>query len=133
MQKNTFVQGIWNARFWQTLTILWVILIFILCLVPASDLPQAEGIPNLDKIVHFTFYFTLIISSLITIKLLQKSVASILIVTGCFAMSFLIECLQAILPFNRSFSGYDLIANLTGLVCGWLVFFFIIKKSTRLI
>lgn len=122
MLQNNFIPGIRNARIGQLFTALWGIMIFILCLMPASDLPKVERIPNLDKIVHFTLYFVLTLSALVTIKLLRAKIKLTSVIAGFFLASLLIEILQAILPFNRSFSLLDLAANLAGLVAGWLIY-----------
>lgn len=100
----------------------WSLLIVILCLMPADDLPKEEWFPNLDKVVHFVFYLVLSMVVLF-ISTSPKSVPSpktrlILLFGG----SCLIEVLQLLLPINRSFSFLDLMANLIGLVIGWFLF-----------
>ncbi|WP_394340532.1 VanZ family protein [Mangrovibacterium diazotrophicum] len=97
--------------------------------MPASDLPKVERIPNLDKIVHFTLYFVLSVSELITIKLQKTKINSAFVIIGFFLGSFLIEVLQGILPFNRSFSMLDLVANLSGLLGGLLFYRFVISEK----
>jgi len=129
MLENNFIPGIRNAKITQVFTIAWGIMILILCLMPASDLPKVERIPNLDKIVHFTLYFVLSVSELITIKLQKTKINSAFVIIGFFLGSFLIEVLQGILPFNRSFSMLDLVANLSGLLGGWLFYRFAISEK----
>ncbi|RKD86209.1 VanZ like protein [Mangrovibacterium diazotrophicum] len=129
MLENNFIPGIRNAKITQVFTIAWGIMILILCLMPASDLPKVERIPNLDKIVHFTLYFVLSVSELITIKLQKTKINSAFVIIGFFLGSFLIEVLQGILPFNRSFSMLDLVANLSGLLGGLLFYRFVISEK----
>ncbi|WP_163718453.1 VanZ family protein [Mangrovibacterium lignilyticum] len=129
MVENNFIPGIRNYRLGQGFTLFWTFLIFVLCLMPATDLPKAEGIPNLDKIVHFTLYFVLTLSAFTTLKLMKTRINTILILSGFFSLGLLIEILQFILPFNRSFSVYDLIANSIGFISGWIVYrYFIANK-----
>ena len=129
MLENNFIPGIRNAKVGQLFTILWGIMILILCLMPANDLPKVEKIPNLDKIVHFTLYFVLSVSALITLKLLRSKINRFLVITGFFLASLVIEILQAILPFNRSFSLLDLTANLAGLATGWLLYRYVLSDK----
>lgn len=116
MNKNTLL------RVGELFTVLWTIIIFVLCLFPADDLPKEELFPNLDKVAHFTFYFVLSAASLLVLKLLKSEISVYLILLLIFLTSFLIEVLQLILPINRSFSLYDMLANTVGLFAGWLVF-----------
>lgn len=122
MLENNFIPGIRNSKLSSVFTVLWGCLIAVLCLMPADDFPKAEGFPNLDKIVHFTLYFILSLSVFSTFKLLKTKIKPFTVIISCFSFGFLIEILQAILPFNRSFSVFDLLANLIGLISGWLVF-----------
>ncbi len=72
MNKNNFITGKQLSRLGQVFTLVWGLTIFILCLMPASDLPEVRRFPNLDKIVHFTFYFVLTVSTFSTLLLLKK-------------------------------------------------------------
>ncbi len=132
MNKNNFITGKQLSRLGQVFTLIWGLTIFILCLMPASDLPEVRRFPNLDKIVHFTFYFVLTVSTFSTLLLLKKEIKPIIVLIGFFSFSFFIEVLQAILPFNRSFSGYDLIANSTGLAAGYFFFKLVFVKIISL-
>lgn len=105
----------------KTITIVWLILITLLCLIPQDDLPQTELIPHLDKLVHFSLYFVLTVLSLIVYRK-PKLRGKILIMTGIFVFSLLIEIMQGILPFGRTFSLTDLLANLSGIATGFLLF-----------
>lgn len=113
MTKKTFLSV------GKLLTIGWSSLIIILCLMPADDLPKEEWFPNLDKVVHFTFYFVLSNLLLIILELQNARFPKIRLLLAIFTMSLVIEILQLILPVNRSFSLFDLIANASGIVFGW--------------
>lgn len=105
----------------KAITFVWLILIALLCLIPQNDLPKVGLIPHLDKLVHFSLYFVLILLSLI---IYQKSKirSKIIVMTGIFGFSLLIEIMQGILPFGRTFSLTDLLANLSGILTGFLLF-----------
>lgn len=119
-----------RIKVWELFTLVWVIAIFTGCLMPAGDLPKAELFPNFDKVVHFTFYFVLALASLVVVRLLKKPYPTAMLLGAIFMMSFVIEVLQYFLPINRSFSGWDLLANLAGTLTGYLVFTLFV--STRL-
>lgn len=128
MTQNNFITGKQATRLGQGFTLIWLIIILVLCLMPANDLPKVSRFPHLDKIVHFSLYFILTISAFATLLLLRKPTKPILILLGAFTFSFMIEILQAILPFNRSFSILDLVANSTGLVSGYLFHLLVTQK-----
>ncbi|WP_372776227.1 VanZ family protein [Mangrovibacterium sp.] len=128
MIKNNFITGTRIIKFSQAFTLIWGIIILVLCLIPASDLPKVNPIPNLDKIVHFILYFVFTVSAFTTKQLLGKKISTVFILSGFFLFSFSIEVLQAVLPFNRSFSLYDLLSNSSGLFAGWLAYKVIIAQ-----
>ncbi len=107
----------------KVLTLVWAFLITLLCIIPQEDLPKAGGIPHFDKFVHFVLYFVLTFLSLFIFWGSKQSrrVISVLI-PGIFVFSLLIEIMQGILPFGRTFSFVDLLANLSGIVAGLLLF-----------
>jgi VanZ family protein len=105
----------------RILTLIWLFLITILCLLPQDELPRAGNIPYFDKLVHFTFYFVLTTLCLLIFPGLKLS-GKLLLAAGIFSFSFFIEIMQWILPFGRTFSLVDLLANLSGVIAGLLLF-----------
>jgi VanZ family protein len=105
----------------RTLTFVWVLIIAVLCIIPQEDLPKAGGIPHFDKLVHFVLYFILAVLSLFVFHASKPS-AKIFLLLSIFIFSLFIEVMQGILPFGRSFSGTDLLANLSGILAGLLLF-----------
>lgn len=105
----------------KAFTFIWLLLITILCLIPQKELPEVRGIPHLDKFVHFVLYFVMAVLSLFVFSRYTPS-HKIIIVAGIFIFSFFIEVMQGILPFGRTFSFTDLLANLSGILAGLLLF-----------
>lgn len=110
-----------HLKLFKILTLIWLVLITLLCMVPQEDLPDAGGIPHFDKIVHFVLYFVLIFLSLFIFSG-SKQPGKVIIVSGIFGFSLFIELMQDILPFGRTFSFLDLLTNLIGILTGLLVF-----------
>lgn len=97
------------------LSIAWALLIFVLCTMPSSGLPQIK-IPHIDKVVHFSFFFvqSVLISLLFNFQTRKSYVQIILLSTLlAFAYGGLIEILQGKF-FGRSGDVYDLVADILG-------------------
>ena len=106
----------------KTVAVLWILMIIILCLMPSPDIPSNYEIPFLDKIVHFTFYFVLCLFMLLIFKIPKWSTRIFLLVILVFCFSLTIEIIQYIMPWERSFSVADLVANLSGIIAGIIIF-----------
>jgi VanZ family protein len=105
----------------KALTLIWLLLIAVLCIVPQNDLPEGPEIPYFDKFVHFMLYFVLTTLSLFVFSGSKHS-NKIILISIIFVFSFFIEIMQGILPFGRTFSLTDLLANLSGILVGLLLF-----------
>lgn len=90
-----------------------------------SDFIQIE---NIDKVVHFCLFFGLCIMLYNAYR-----IRSWIIIIIPFAISYLIEVLQGVLPFNRSYDLQDLLANLVGILTAYLSIHLIdkYKKNRR--
>lgn len=110
----------------------WSLLILMLCLMPSDDLPKKEWLSNLDKVAHFVFYFVLSVAVLFVCSVKKAAPSAPIVIAFLFACSYAIELLQLLLPINRSFSYFDLVANLLGLLVGWLLFWKVIGPSSQL-
>lgn len=78
------------------------------CLVPNRWLPAR--MPN-DKLMHFAAYFVL---ALLALHIAAGSFESLLWLAGLLFASWLIECLQKLVP-DRNFSWPDMVANAAGI------------------
>lgn len=109
------------------LTITWSMIIIILCCIPGKEFPEASffEIPHLDKMVHFTFYFVLIILSIrgfyrqFQFNFLSKYYFISAIIYG-ITLGIVIEFLQHyFIPF-RDGNLLDALANILGSILGFL-------------
>jgi hypothetical protein len=112
---------------------IWAAFIFYMCMIPSGHLPKIN-IPNLDKIVHFTFY--LVLSSLIYFgwtrqnsfpSLHNHTLLKIFIVACIYGLS--IEIMQETFTTTRHFEWADEAANATGSA---VACFFISKMGSRI-
>lgn len=94
-------------------------------------------IPYLDKLVHFTFYFTATILGFVCLKqyvkpsnLVKKTVWSVALFSIFFGT--IIEVLQSTITTTRSGEILDFMANSIGAICGALVVIFVFLKKMQL-
>ena len=94
-------------------------LVLYLTLMPGSQLKTIDkaglsellNFENSDKLVHCCMFFGLAV----VYQFSQKySVVKAILIP--FLISFLIEILQGIMPFGRTFDWWDLVANTTGIL-----------------
>jgi VanZ family protein len=109
---------------WAKFTaVLWTLLIFIGCLMPARRIPKVH-VPMVDKWTHFVlfggFVWTWMIATHATKKYEYIQWAVLAALLGTF-----IELLQHLFPaLHRSAEGLDVVADTLGGVLGALVFAF---------
>lgn len=105
--------------------IIWAAVIFVLCALPAEDIPDPHiDIPHLDKVVHFGMFFILALLLCNELEYQTRfTLRKIYITTVCIAFLYggLIEILQQHF-FNRSGDILDLLADVTGAVIGCVVY-----------
>jgi len=104
-------------------TILLVIVIALLSLVPGQNMPGSFlfSIPHFDKIIHMSMYAALGFVALAESRRDHNSLGrQALLLFSIFAMSALIEILQATVVAARSAEWFDLLANFLGLIAGYL-------------
>jgi VanZ family protein len=100
-------------RYWLSITLFTLTVITILSLSPLEELPP---VPGQDKTHHFIAYAALMFPSALR---KQKPKSTILITLFFIACSGAIELIQ---PYvNRYGEWLDLIANIAGLGCGFLL------------
>lgn len=86
-----------------------------------------KSVENTDKIVHFSFYFVLTLLFLRSFKKEIKNKYAIVMVLS-FVYGIIIELLQDNFTSSRKGDFYDVIANLTGIVCAIMLNKFIINR-----
>lgn len=102
---------------------LWTFLILVACTWPGKDLPDGP-VTYFDKIVHVGMFagWTLLWTLL---KPRQSGlVAAVGILFGVF-----IEFYQQMLPFDRSFDWWDIVADAGGVLLGYLLFVLVNKYA----
>ena len=106
-------------------TILLVLVISLLSLVPGENMPGSFlfSIPHIDKIIHMGMYASLGFVALVESRLnLPRIAKHVLLLLAIFAMSALIEILQATVVAARSAEWFDLLANFLGLIFGYIAY-----------
>lgn len=110
-------------KFWQNhwMSIIWAIFILVLCSIPGNQINKVKfiDIPNLDKFVHFIFYFVftlLIISENNKLRLNRKVTVDAILIAATISLSYgaLIEIIQKVLVINRGADIWDMVANTVG-------------------
>jgi VanZ family protein len=89
-------------------------------LVSFKSVPKVN-IPGNDKLVHFIFYFVLVVLwSLVKKKNYFDLKYNLLIVIFAVMYGIIIEVLQSVMTNNREADIYDAIANLLGALVGFV-------------
>jgi VanZ family protein len=110
------------------LSIVWAVLIFVLCTIPSNGSPKFK-IPNIDKIVHFGFFFVQSILLCLFLNFQTKySFIKIVFISTIliFLYGGLIEIFQQEF-FFRTCDIYDLIADVSGGFSGAIIYPVVIK------
>jgi VanZ family protein len=118
-------------KFWKPIIIASII--FYGSLTPGNNLNQFGlfSIPNIDKFIHFLFYFSLsltFITSLYKVSKLSKT--DLIFITLIYTISYgiLMEVLQFYISLNRSAEILDALSNTLGSIAG-ILFFQYLKLS----
>lgn len=101
--------------------------IVFLSLIPSSSMPESRlfAIGYLDKIVHIGMYSSLGLVALLERRCKQQCfLKEFLFLLSLFALSLLMEVLQATVVATRSAEWLDLVANAFGLMAAWLAYSF---------
>lgn len=111
---TTLIVRYLSLHIWPCL--LWTLLILTACLMPPSGMPKTPFIPGLDKIVHIVLFaiWSFLLAGY------TRSTALMVLLTG-FALGTGIEFLQEALAMGRSFEWWDVAADVSGVVLGYLV------------
>lgn len=106
-------------------TILMAMAIALLSLVPGNNMPASFlfAIPHIDKIVHMCMYAALAFVALSESRRDHPRLGMhALLLFAFFFLSAIIEILQATVVAARSAEWFDLLANFTGLIGGYIVY-----------
>jgi VanZ family protein len=102
-----------HPRLWLSLWWLAVVLVFVVCLVPAPDLPMAP--PGGDKIEHFLAYFLLAASA---VQLYEGRRVLWRVAIGLVVLGIAVEFAQGALTTTRSMDPWDAVADAIGVAIG---------------
>ena len=100
-----------------------ILAIALLSLIPGDNVPGSFlfSIPHFDKIVHFSMYAALGFVALSESRRERPRLDfHMILLFSIFALSALIEILQATVVSARSAEWFDLIANFLGLIGGYI-------------
>ena len=105
-----------HPRLWLSLWWLAVVVVFVVCLVPAPDLPLMP--PGGDKIEHFLAYFLLAASA---VQIYQGARALWRVAIGLVALGVAVEFAQGAFTATRSMDAWDVVADTLGVAAGFAI------------
>lgn len=103
-----------HPRAWLALWWLAVVVVFVVCLLPAPDLPLTP--PGGDKVEHFLAYFLLAASA---VQLYQGRRALWRVAIGLVLLGIVIELAQAAFTTTRAMDPWDAVADTLGVIAGF--------------
>ena len=117
-------------KFWKP--ILLALIIFYGCAASGSNLNKVNifQINNIDKFIHFSFYFLLSVSfqsSLLRSTLINRKEQIIITLVIVISYGLIMEVYQFYFTSDRSAELFDAIANIIGCILGVLIFPFLRK------
>lgn len=114
IRYTTLIIRYLSTHIWPFL--LWTLCILIACLMPPSGLPKAPLLPGLDKIVHIVLFavWAFLLAGYRRSNVFLALLAGLALGTG-------IEFLQEASAMGRSFEWWDVVADLSGVLLGYLV------------
>ena len=117
-----------------SLGIIYTLLIAVASVSPTSDLPRID-FPFLDKIIHVLIYTIMALLWLmygVTKRNGAMSLKTILLILFfCFLYGIIIEVIQGQFTAFRKADPWDVLANLAGVILGWLIFANVGKLAKR--
>ena|SRR5690606_11210476 len=112
--------------------VVWSVSIFILLIIPGKNFPEGPNIPLLDKVIHaFLFGVQVFLWCRYTTYYNIRSRLWI------FLLIFLVSCIYGIgmeyvqkyWVTNRGFEINDMVADIIGSFCGWMIYRFFFSKK----
>jgi VanZ family protein len=122
-QKNMFLKSLFNYfshQRWPAL--LWTFLIVLACTWPGKSLPEAPVI-GFDKVIHVGMFVGW---AFLWMMLYPKKITLLFLIGIAFGI--LMEVFQHLLPYERTFDWWDVLADGVGTIVG-TVFFIIISRA----
>lgn len=109
------------------IALLYVGCVAALSLLPMNDLPHIHEFRGFDKIVHFCMYFGL--SGLLAWagKTELRYARLFLIIASTVGWGLFMEVMQLEMHLGRSFSWFDMIANISGVFSGILSYMILVR------
>ncbi len=121
MLKNAFTELSTYKKRARTLTIVWTLLIFLLCLIPGNEFPGVK-IPMADKWVHFILFGIFSFLWMCANPGIKFTKLFIAFAAGCL-LGWMVEELQGLLvSLGRSKSIEDIYADAIGSFIGVISF-----------
>ncbi len=105
-----------HPRAWLTLWWLAVLLVFVVCLVPAPDLPSVPH--GFDKLEHFLAFFVLAASA---VQLYADRRELWRVAFGLVCLGIAIELAQYAFTATRSMDPRDVLADALGVAAGFAI------------
>ena len=105
-----------HSRAWLALWWLAVVLVFVVCMVPAPELPTVPR--GFDKIEHFLAFFLLAASA---VQLYATRRALWCAALGLLALGIVIELAQFAFTSSRSMDPRDVVADALGVAAGFAI------------
>lgn len=97
--------------------------ITFLFLFPATHVPKVE-VPSFDKIGHILIFSLLVIvwASFARVSFQKNTHKIYWVLVFAFFYGIIIEALQKLFFASRTADGWDLVANVVGILIGWIAF-----------
>ncbi len=116
MSAATALKPLRHPRAWLALWWLAVAVVFVVCLVPAPDLPRTP--PGFDKVEHVLAFFLLAASA---VQLYRGRRALWRAAIGLLALGVAIELAQYAFTATRSMDPRDVLADAAGVAAGFAI------------
>jgi VanZ family protein len=123
---------------YKVLFISWMMFVTFFSLFSFSDLDTSRfDIPHMDKAVHFTFYFVMVLLAFLASIKKELQVNGMLkllwyIVLFAIVYGIIIEVIQHVATDNRHGDPLDVLANSIGAIVGMLVIRFLFFRKPSL-
>lgn len=111
-----------NQKIRVAISLIYLVIIIILSLMPADDVPQLVLFDGVDKLVHFCMYLGFTWLLCWSLYSGNKIVIYYLVAILSIFWGILMEVFQLIMHYGRSFEWLDILADSIGATVGVLVY-----------
>lgn len=105
--------------------VIYCFCITAMSLLPPQKLPEVPLFKGADKLVHFMMYFILSFLLCWTFYSDKKKSRAWIVIGLSVTWGMLMEIAQFSMHLGRSFSWFDMVANILGIIFGILIYYFI--------